>query len=84
MMLAMGGLVVSISMSVFLLPPRPKQYSRTRYLFMFLQWILVPIISPTLGSVPAIDSQTRILLKKYFTEFWVTEKTIKPNPTKTS
>ncbi len=83
MMLAMGGLVVSVSMSAFLLPPRPERYSRTRYLFMFLQWILVPIISPTLGSIPAIDSQTRILLKKYFTEFWVTEKTIKPNPTKT-
>lgn len=79
MILAMGGLVISVSMSAFLLPPRPPQYSRGRYLFMFLQWVLVPIISPTLGSIPAVDSQTRILLKKYFTEFWVTEKTIKPN-----
>ncbi len=41
---------------------------------MMLQWCLVPIIAPTLGAMPAIESQTRILLKKYFTEFWVTDK----------
>lgn len=78
MTLAMGGLIVSVSLSVFLLPPRPARYGRGRYLFMMLQWALVPIVSTTLGSIPAIESQTRILLKKYFTEFWVTEKTIKP------
>ena len=77
MLLAMTGLAVSISLSLFLLPKRPKEYSRKRYIHMILQWLLVPIIAPTLGATPAIDSQTRILLKKYFTEFWVTEKTIK-------
>jgi hypothetical protein len=74
MTLAMTGLIISVSLSFLLLPPKPKKYSRFRYLYMFLQWILVPIISPTLGSFPAIDSQTRILIKKYFGEFWVTEK----------
>ena len=78
MLLAMGGLIVSISMSMFLLPKRPDHYPRRRYAHMILQWLLVPIIAPTLGAMPAIDSQTRILFKKYFTEFWVTEKTIKP------
>lgn len=77
MLLAMAGLAASISMSLFLLPKRPKEYSRKRYIHMVLQWLLVPIIAPTLGAIPAIDSQTRILFKKYFTEFWVTEKTIK-------
>ncbi|PID52734.1 MAG: hypothetical protein CR972_00460 [Candidatus Moraniibacteriota bacterium] len=77
MLLAMTGLIASISMSLFLLPKRPEEYSRKRYIHMVLQWLLVPIIAPTLGAIPAIDSQTRILLKKYFTEFWVTEKTIK-------
>lgn len=74
MTLAMIGLVSSMFLSFFLLPPKPKKYTKKRYVYMFLQWFLVPIISPTLGSIPAIDSQTRILIKKYFGEFWVTEK----------
>ncbi len=77
MLLAMTGLIVSVSLSMFLLPKRPSKYSRKRYIHMVLQWLLVPIIAPTLGAIPAIDSQTRILFKKYFTEFWVTDKTIK-------
>ena len=74
MMLAMMGLAVSMSLSFILLPPRPEKYSRWRNIYMLLQWILVPVIAPFLGSMPAIDSQTRILLGKYFGEFWVTEK----------
>jgi hypothetical protein len=74
MTLAMSGLVISMFLSFVLLPPRPAKYSRKRYAYMFFQWFLVPIIAPTLGSLPAIDSQTRILTKKYFGEFWVTEK----------
>ncbi len=74
MTLAMTGLVVSMSLSFLLMPPRPKKYSRWRNVYMLLQWILVPIIAPFLGSLPSIDSQTRILMGKYFGEFWVTEK----------
>ncbi len=74
MTLAMFGLIVSMFLSFMLLPPRPRKYSRKKYAYMFLQWILVPIIAPTLGALPAVDSQTRILIKKYFGEFWVTEK----------
>lgn len=74
MTLAMGGLVISMFLNFFLLPPRPAKYSKKRYIYMFLQWFLAPIIAPTLGAMPAIDSQTRLLFKKYFGEFWVTEK----------
>ena len=74
MTLAMAGLVVSMSLSFLLMPPRPKKYSKWRNFYMLIQWALVPIIAPFLGSLPAIDSQTRILIKKYFGEFWVTEK----------
>ncbi len=77
MLLAMTGLAISISLSMFLLPKRPAKYSRSRYIHMVLQWLLVPIIAPFLGAMPAVDSQTRILFKRYFTEFWVTDKTIK-------
>jgi len=74
MTLAMAGLIVSMSLSFLLMPPRPKKYSRWKNIYMLLQWILVPVIAPLLGSLPSIDSQTRILLGKYFGEFWVTEK----------
>lgn len=74
MTLAMGGLVISMFLSFVLLPPRPAKYGKKRYIYMFAQWFLAPIIAPTLGAIPAIDSQTRILIKKYFGEFWVTEK----------
>jgi hypothetical protein len=74
MNLAMSGLVVSVSLSFILMPPRPSRYSRWKNIYLVLQWILVPITAPFLGSLPAIDSQTRILLGKYFGEFWVTEK----------
>ncbi|MFH0929733.1 MAG: glycosyltransferase family 2 protein [Candidatus Moraniibacteriota bacterium] len=71
---ALIGLVISMFLSMLLLPPRPAKYSRKRYIYMFLQWFLVPITAPFLGAMPAIDSQTRILFGKYFGEFWVTEK----------
>ncbi len=74
MNLAMLGLVVSMSLSFLLLPPRPQKYSRWKNVYMLVQWVLVPIIAPFLGAMPAIDSQTRLLLGKYFGEFWVTEK----------
>jgi hypothetical protein len=74
MNLAMLGLIVSMSLSFLLLPPRPAKYSRWKNVYMLLQWILVPVIAPFLGAMPAIDSQTRLMLGKYFGEFWVTEK----------
>jgi len=74
MNMALVGLIVSMFLSLILLPPRPKKYSRKRYIYMFLQWFLVPITAPFLGAMPAVDSQTRILFAKYFGEFWVTEK----------
>jgi len=74
MTLAMTGLVVSMSLSFLLMPPRPKKYSKWKYVCMVLQWVLVPISAPILGALPAVDSQTRLLFGKYFGEFWVTEK----------
>ncbi len=73
MTLAMSGLVVAMLLSLFRLPPRPAHHSRKRYIYMIAQWILVPFLAP-LTSIPAIDSHTRLLLGKYFGEFWVTEK----------
>lgn len=74
MTIAMFGLMISVSLTFFLLPPKPKKYSNWRYGNMLLQWALVPFIAPIMGSLPAIDSQTRLMLGKYFGSFWVTEK----------
>lgn len=71
--LGMMGLCVSIPLSLFSMPPRPKRYHWSRHLLMLFQWTLIPIVA-FLSAIPAIDSQTRILTKNYFGEFWVTEK----------
>lgn len=73
MTLGMMGLLISIPMSLLSLPPRPKRYHWSRHFLMVFQWVLIPLVG-FLSALPAIDSQTRILLGKYFGEFWVTEK----------
>lgn len=73
MTLGMMGLLISIPMSLLSLPPRPKKYHWSRHSLMLFQWILIPLVG-FLSAFPAIDSQTRILLGRYFGEFWVTEK----------
>lgn len=69
----MMGLFISIPLSLLSLPPRPKRYHWSRHFLMVFQWALIPLVG-FLSAFPAIDSQTRILLGKYFGEFWVTEK----------
>lgn len=71
--LSMMGLFVSVFMSLWLLPPRPHHIRRVTYVVMVLQWLLLPITLMLLGSVPAIDAQTRLFLGKYL-GFNVTQK----------
>lgn len=71
--LGMSGMLISIPLALLTLPPRPKRYHWSRTFLMFFQWFLVPFVA-FLSAFPAIDSQTRLLTKRYFGEFWVTEK----------
>lgn len=73
MQISLAGLFVSVPLSMLSLPPKPKKYHWIRYFGMFFQYALFPIVA-IFSALPAIDSQTRILTKKYFGEFWVTEK----------
>ena len=73
MTVAMAGMVVSAIISMLLLPPRPKNYGRVRHLSMFLQWLFLPVTLIFFGSVPALESQTRLMIGKPL-GFWVTEK----------
>lgn len=74
MTLAMLGLIVTMSLSLILLPPPPPHTPKRKYVYMVLQWALVPFIASVLGSFPAIDAQTRMMIGKPL-GFWVTEKT---------
>ena len=73
MTLAMFGMIVSVPLSIFSLPPRPAKYHWSKHLLMLFQWALSPFVA-FLSAFPALDSQTRLLFGKYFGEFWVTEK----------
>ncbi len=73
MTLAMAGLLLQATISIVLLPPKPKNVSSWRLLIMFFQWILLPVTLILFGSLPATDAQTRLMLGKYL-GFHVTEK----------
>ncbi|MFA4890689.1 MAG: glycosyltransferase family 2 protein [Candidatus Paceibacterota bacterium] len=73
MILAMFGLVMSAIISISFLPKRPEQRKRHEYLFMVLQWVLIPFTIPIFGALPGVDAQTRLMLGKYI-GFWVTPK----------
>lgn len=71
--LSMGGIFVIGLLSFFVLPPLPKSQPRYRYIFMVLQWLLLPITLIAFSALPAIDAQTRLMLGRYL-GFVVTEK----------
>jgi len=73
MNLAMTGLIMSSIISMSLLPPRPVHRKKWARLSMVLQWALIPFTIPLFGSIPGVDSQTRLMLAKYH-GFWVTPK----------
>lgn len=70
------GLILSIFLSMKMLPPRPSRYKRRRTIWMVLQWGLMPVTSILYGSSAAIYSQTRLLLGKYLDRFDVTDKSV--------
>lgn len=75
----MIGLIAIAVMSVIILPPVPEKVGTHKikkaykYTLMLLQWMILPATMILFGSIPAADSQTRLMLGKYL-GFWVTEK----------
>jgi len=70
---AMIGLVGSAYFSILLLPPKPLQLGRKKYLILILEWFLLPLIMIFFTSFPALEAQTRLILGKYL-GFWPTPK----------
>ncbi len=73
MTIGMAGILISAILSIRLLPPRPKQHPKYKWLIMLLQWILLPVNIVIFGAFPAIEAQTRLMLGKYL-GFFVTPK----------
>lgn len=71
---AMVGLVITIFLSLKLLPPRPARYKRRRTIWMVLQWFLMPFTAIAYSAAAAFNAQTHLLLGKYLDKFDVTEK----------
>ncbi|MFH0855897.1 MAG: glycosyltransferase family 2 protein [Candidatus Omnitrophota bacterium] len=68
-----GASLAWIILSRIILPPRPKEVSWVKNIIMVLEWVMVPFIILILGSLPALDAQTRLLLGRYM-EFNPTQK----------
>ncbi len=71
--LSLLSFFVSIILSLLLLPKKKIKYNllkRTRFAF---EWLGVPFIATFLSALPALDTQTRLMLGKHLT-FQITEK----------
>lgn len=61
----LGTSLAWIILSRTILPARPKNISWTKNIVMILEWAIAPLIILILGSTPALDAQTRLMLAKY-------------------
>ena len=73
---AMVGLLISMIISFLMLPPKPPRYGKWSVFEMFVMWLLVIFNSSLFGSLPALESQTRMMFGWYL-GFWVTDKKVK-------
>ncbi|MCL5004342.1 MAG: glycosyltransferase family 2 protein [Patescibacteria group bacterium] len=75
MTLSMVGIITSIYLTMVILPPKPIEYGKHKYIAMVLQWPLLLITMVVFGAFPALEAQTRLALgKKFRLGFWVTPK----------
>lgn len=65
LLISMGGILVSLVFSMKLLPPPPHHVKKYEWVFMVLQWILLPFSLICFSAVPAIDATTRLMLGRY-------------------
>jgi hypothetical protein len=72
----MVGILVTLYVCLKTLPPKPERYKRHRNLWMVVQWVYLPITGIIYGAFAALNSQTRLMFKKYL-GFNVTEKATK-------
>ena len=71
------GLIITIIMSLRMLPPKPAKYKYRNKFVMVIQWALMPIVAIAYQSAAAFYAQTRLMLGKYMEKFDVTKKVVK-------
>jgi cellulose synthase/poly-beta-1,6-N-acetylglucosamine synthase-like glycosyltransferase len=74
--LASITIVITMFLSLILLPEKPPRYRKVRFLTMIFQWVLLPVTTLFFGAFAAINAQTRLMFGRYL-EFYVTEKATK-------
>jgi cellulose synthase/poly-beta-1,6-N-acetylglucosamine synthase-like glycosyltransferase len=71
------GLLVSVLLSLKMLPPRPAKYHKTKNVMMLLQWVLAPVNAIAYSSCCAFYAQWRLASGNYMEKFDVTVKVVK-------
>lgn len=77
--LAAASLVVTIVLSLLLLPKHKTRDSFWHRALLALEWLFVPFVFTFLSTLPALDAQTRLARARHM-EFWVTEKKRRSDP----
>ncbi len=71
--LSLLSFLVSITLSLLLLPQKQIRHSFFKKLWFALEWATVPFIAVFFSALPALDAQTHMMLGRAL-GFWVTDK----------
>lgn len=74
--IALGGILITLFLSVKTLPPKPLRYKTHHSVFMVLQWVLLPLTTLVFNCFAALVSQTRLMFGRYLDRFDVTDKAV--------
>jgi len=74
--IALLGIVVTLFLSVKMLPPKPARYKHRRTVLMMVQWVMLPVTTIVYNSFAALNSQTRLMFGWYLGKFDVTDKAV--------
>jgi hypothetical protein len=59
------GLMVSMAISMLIIPKRPPHRSPIERVKFVAEWFLVPVVLLAFMCLPAIDAQTRLIFRRY-------------------
>ena len=71
------GLIVTVLVSLGMLPKRPEHVKKKNKFSMVIQWILMPVVAIVYQSAAAFYAQTRLMFGKYMEKLDVTKKVVK-------